>query len=310
MMRAMKMNHIVLATDLLDSSRVALAHAGGVAKATGATLTLLHVDEIAAMGVHDAPEWERYVEQVLSVRNERLDQELERLASWGVDARVDVVAGTPMVQIMDYVKKFTPDLLVLAKHGRRGLEGILMGSVSRRIVRESPVPTLVVHAYTDAEPDAWDEPIQYRHLVTPTDFSDDSNRGIVFTRELEEALGTEVSIVHVVQPPLVLPGFPGDAPIPIPMRARAEMEVRQTEQLREILHRNHIEWKTLVAVGNVPDTIVDLAGQVGADLIVMPSHGHGFFRNAIFGSTTEAVLELSQIAVLVLPHELLAKVQG
>jgi nucleotide-binding universal stress UspA family protein len=310
MMRAMKLNHIVLATDLLDSSRVALAHAAGVALATGAKLTLLHVDEIAAMGVHDAPEWEHYVEKVLNVRNRRLDEELEKLASWGVEANVDIVAGTPMVQVIEYARTHKPDLLVLAKHGRRGIEGILMGSVSRRIVRETDIPAIVVHAFANPEPGTVDQPVRYTHMVTPTDFSDDSHRGIVFTRELEESFKTKVTLVHVVQPPLVIPGFPGDAPIPIPMASRAAMEVKQADELRAILRRNNIDWETIVAMGNVPETIVDLAGQVGADLIVMPSHGHGRIRNAVFGSTTEAVLELSELPVLVLPHELLAKVQG
>ncbi len=306
----MKLKNIVLASDLLDSSRVALAHAAGVAKVTGATLTLLHVDEIAAMGVHDAPEWERYVENVLSVRNQRLDEELAKLEEWGVDARVDVVAGTPMVKVVEYCQEKKPDLIVLAKHGRRGIEGILMGSVSRRIVRQTAIPALVVHAYADPEPGSFEQPVTYTHMITPTDFSDDSHRGIVYTRELQKTFKTKVSVVHVVQPPLVLPGFPGDAPIPIPMRARAQMELNQTEQLRQILKRNDIDWDTLVAVGNVPENIVQLAEQVEADLIVMPSHGHGRIHHAFFGSTTESVLELSTLPVLVLPHEMLATVQG
>lgn len=304
----MKLNHVVLATDLLESSRVALAHAAGVALSTGASLTLLHVDEIAAMGVHDAPEWQNYVEKVLTVRNQRIDRELQVLADWGVDAQVEVVAGTPMVQVLEYVQTRKPDLLVLAKHGRRGIEGILMGSVSRRVVRETEVPALIVHAFGDEEVPT--EPVTYTHLLTPTDFSDDSNRGIVVTRALEKAFGTKVTLAHVVQPPLVVPGFPGDAPIQIPLRARAELETLQTEELRQILRRNDIQWDTLVSVGHVPDTIVRLAGEVEADLIVMPSHGRGRIMNAVFGSTTESVLELSSLPVLVLPHAMLAKVEG
>jgi nucleotide-binding universal stress UspA family protein len=276
-----------------------------MARATSAKLTLLHVDEIASMGIHDAPEWERYVDQLLHVRNQRLDQELEKLEQWGVDAEVEIAVGTPMVQILEYVEDTKPDLLVLAKHGRRGLERVLMGSVSRRIVRESSVPALVVHAYSDPEPGEYEEPAEYRHILTATDFSEDANLGVVFSMHMQAVFGVKVSLAHVIQPPLIIPGFPGDAPIQLPRVARAQMETHQTDQLRQILEQNNLDWETLVAVGHVPDTIVALAVGASADLIVIPGHGHGAVHRTVFGSTAESVLELSELPVLVLPKSYL-----
>jgi nucleotide-binding universal stress UspA family protein len=128
---------------------------------------------------------------------------------------------------------------------------------------------------------------------------------VVFSMHMQAVFGVKVSLAHVIQPPLIIPGFPGDAPIQLPRVARAQMETHQTDQLRQILEQNNLDWETLVAVGHVPDTIVALAVGASADLIVIPGHGHGAVHRTVFGSTAESVLELSELPVLVLPKSYL-----
>jgi len=52
------------------------------------------------------------------------------------------VSGT----ILDEAKSWPADLIVMGTHGRRGLSHLALGSDAERVVRESPVPVLLVRA--------------------------------------------------------------------------------------------------------------------------------------------------------------------
>ena len=54
------------------------------------------------------------------------------------------------------------------------------------------------------------------------------------------------------------------------------------------------------------NAILDTAKQVGADLIVMASHGRNGLMRAVLGSVTEAVARQADVAVLLVPSHLAA----
>jgi hypothetical protein len=58
----------------------------------------------------------------------------------------------------------------------------------------------------------------------------------------------------------------------------------------------------IVRRGPVVETIVDVAGEVAADLIVMATAGHKSFMDALRGSTTEAVLRKARRPLLAVPE--------
>ncbi|HEX2966902.1 MAG TPA: universal stress protein [Syntrophorhabdaceae bacterium] len=52
--------------------------------------------------------------------------------------------GTAFIEIIDYVKSESIDLVILGTHGRSGLEHVLIGSVAEKVVRKSPCPVLTI----------------------------------------------------------------------------------------------------------------------------------------------------------------------
>ena len=51
--------------------------------------------------------------------------------------------GYPPDEIVDQVADSAADLVVMGAHGRRGLRGALLGSNTRRVLRNATVPVLV-----------------------------------------------------------------------------------------------------------------------------------------------------------------------
>ncbi len=52
--------------------------------------------------------------------------------------------GTPFVEIINYARSESMDLIIIGTHGRSGLEHILIGSVAERVIRKAPCPVLTV----------------------------------------------------------------------------------------------------------------------------------------------------------------------
>jgi universal stress protein A len=57
---------------------------------------------------------------------------------------LDVFLGSPWSVICDYAQREQIDLIVIATHGRTGLEHAIIGSTAERIVRHAPCPVLTV----------------------------------------------------------------------------------------------------------------------------------------------------------------------
>ncbi|WP_276302388.1 universal stress protein [Halorussus lipolyticus] len=130
----------------------ALDHALGLADTYDAEIHLLFVvsvasvpNEIDAGPVED--KLDRYGEGVTS-------SAAERAGEAGVEARTEVVPGTPHRAILDYAGDREVDLVVMGTHGRTGIDRYLLGSVTEKVVRLADAPVLTVHAEDDSEPGA------------------------------------------------------------------------------------------------------------------------------------------------------------
>jgi nucleotide-binding universal stress UspA family protein len=146
----------------LDGSPIAaqaLDHAKLIGKATGATLLLLGaVPDVTDLitGVGDTlPLW---MEEHLQEEKDRLSAYLETVAQQyaasGGAVRTKVVNGRAAEEILHTCTDEKADLIIMASHGRSGLQRLWYGSVATKVVNAAPVPLLVIHATTASEPGA------------------------------------------------------------------------------------------------------------------------------------------------------------
>ncbi len=73
-------------------------------------------------------------------------QVLEHMRSKGVVAEGVTLEGHPADVIAELAGEEGADLIVTGSHGRTGLERVLLGSTSERILNETPCAVLVVKA--------------------------------------------------------------------------------------------------------------------------------------------------------------------
>jgi universal stress protein A len=142
----MNAKRILVPTDFSQYNEAALEYASTLASEAGATLYIVHVDEIgdlsAAMGEAAylyAQSWDDPIRREV---RERLAQVKPTIA--GVRFEHHCLRGAPVTEILDFVDREKIDLIVMASHGRTGLSRLLMGSIAEGVVRQAACPVLVV----------------------------------------------------------------------------------------------------------------------------------------------------------------------
>lgn len=147
-MEPIRINRILAPTDFSEHSAGALRYARMLADTFGAELHLLNVVEPAVYPTETvlAPMGIMNLDTELTSASERSLQDLlgrEELA--GVAKVFTAIAhGRASSAIIDYAAEHSIDIIVIATHGRSGLEHLIFGSTAERVVRESPCPVLTI----------------------------------------------------------------------------------------------------------------------------------------------------------------------
>lgn len=143
-----RLNRILLPTDLSEFAAPAAEYACAVAEKFGAELHLLYV--VAEVYPVLDPEYGttfwpvEYMEQ----EEEYARKQLDALPAGDWKGRLRTVRATrrghPYPEIVRYSRENEIDLIVMGTHGRTGLTHALLGSVAEKVVRHAPCPVLTV----------------------------------------------------------------------------------------------------------------------------------------------------------------------
>ena len=148
--RASKNKGVVLvATDLSDPSLPALAAATAEAKRRGARLVAINAVDLGApfaawmspFGATPIVPSPDALRDVCAAAKTTLNA---ALAQFGGEGEAFVEEGSALAVITGAVERFSPELLVVATHGRTGLSRVALGSVAEKLVRSATTSVLVV----------------------------------------------------------------------------------------------------------------------------------------------------------------------
>ena len=137
----MKPRRILVPIDFSAGSDAALEMATSLARDSGGSLVLAHVEIIPLSAAGG-----EYLYAIPEPPTEELLAKLDAVAV--PDSHVPVerrlLAGDPADAIVRLAQTEDVDMIVMGTHGRRGLSRLLMGSVAETVVRAAPCPVLTV----------------------------------------------------------------------------------------------------------------------------------------------------------------------
>jgi nucleotide-binding universal stress UspA family protein len=142
-------NHILVPIDGSETSMYAVSKASGLALAFGSRITLIHVIDnypFTGVGADYALGQNEYLAAATSSANAALG-----VAAWaaeGLHSDQRVIDGHVVHEgIVDTAVALGVDLIVMGSHGRAGIEKLLLGSVTQRVLQDAAMPVMVVKAF-------------------------------------------------------------------------------------------------------------------------------------------------------------------
>lgn len=138
--------NVLVPTDGSDYALAAADRAIDVAGAFGATVHALHVVDTGALSPGPDSGVDAAVDQFREEGRSAVELIADRAADAGVEAVTDVREGSPPEAIGDYAAAEGVDLIVMGTRGRSGVERVLMGSTTERVIRGVPEPVLSIRA--------------------------------------------------------------------------------------------------------------------------------------------------------------------
>jgi nucleotide-binding universal stress UspA family protein len=137
---------ILVPLDNSEGSRRALDFAVRWSQVSGGKISLVHYIDVQAFpnafGYGDPVilSAQRYAESFLAEQKSRLEE-----SGVQVDTKLCLAIDKRLGQcISEAARAWGADLIVLGSHGRRGIGRVLLGSGAEQIIREAPVPALVI----------------------------------------------------------------------------------------------------------------------------------------------------------------------
>ena len=137
---------ILAPTDFSDVSKLGISYAFDLARDIGAEVIAYHAitveDEVKAVRANLVHIYDLVGEKRRLLNEFIADNFGDRMNL--VELRQVVEMGAPFQNIVDIAAKENVDLIVIATHGRTGLDHMMLGSVAEKVVARASCPVLVI----------------------------------------------------------------------------------------------------------------------------------------------------------------------
>jgi nucleotide-binding universal stress UspA family protein len=191
-------------------------------------------------------------------------------------------------------------LIVMATHGRSGLNRFLLGSVAEKVLRGSSNPVLLVKA---SEPVATQGEAPLTSVIVPLDGSELAEGVLPTVTELALKLDLEVFLVRAYAIPYGAYSAGEGFYDPVHLDAFLQMLKQETFDYLENkvaeLKRKGLKVSYVAKEGLSADEIIKFARETPANLVAMSSHGRSGIKRWVLGSVTETVVRHSGDPVLI-----------
>lgn len=262
---------ILLATDRSEHSEGAIREAIKFASKCSSRI-------YASMTIETNPEYETIGSNVFEKEEGEatayLDSIKARAVKEGVACETTLHESTDASQaIVDEAAEKKVDMIVIGRHGRKGVAKALMGEVAAKVIAHAPCKVLVVPRAAQ---------IEYRNILVATDGSAHAVAALNEAIAIAKRCGSRIIALSA-------------------MRDETEREEARnlSNKAAETAKKEGVEAEAVTPTGRSFNAIVETAGGRGVDLIVMGTYGKTGLKKVLMGSSTEKVIGNAGCAVLV-----------
>jgi nucleotide-binding universal stress UspA family protein len=201
-----------------------------------------------------------------------------------------VQEGAATDQILSFAEARGVRLIVMGTHGLRGLDRLMIGSVTEHVLRKARCPVLVVRtpAHDFVSPGKAGDPVRLKRILLCMDFSQHAHHGLRLALSIAREYSASLTVLHVVE------HCSRSADV---TRAAAATMKRLKGTIPSPAGQGLVP-KFAVRFGNPYCQIVGFTQEAQTDLVIMGVRGHSSVDSALFGATTYRVIQLGSCPVL------------
>jgi nucleotide-binding universal stress UspA family protein len=280
------LDKILVCTDDSPASQGAVRAAFDLARACGSRIFLLYALEFLpyyeysqpdALGMTPTVSQDFFELRERAVR-EHLEQKKQEAAQEGLELEIRFQTGSPVYgEILAAADEIQPQLIIMGRRGKSGLERLLVGSVTARVIGHASHKILVVPR---------DAVLSFNKLLIAGDGSPAGQSAGQIALSIAERTGGQLTAVTA--------GY-------------GELDPKQAKALvRELAaeaKRRDIPLIPLTPGGRPEDAIIQVATAKQANLIIMGSHGRTGLKRLFMGSVAERVIGQAACPVLIVKGE-------
>lgn len=283
---------ILVPVDFSEFSDKAVEYAMFIAEKYCADITLLHAVVLFQEDFDEKEqlqEYEKIVQRKEKEREEKLKSHCITAEKKGFRINSRLIRGFSEADtVIDFISANDFDLVVMGTHGRTGLAKMLLGSVTERVVRLSPIPVITVHKEVDN--------MKINKILVPIDFSGYSDTIVERAIAIAEEFKAQLSFLHVVEME-THPEFYSISFEPI-LKGNPKLSNHIIKNMMKLsgIPKNRANYA--VTEGKVYKEIKSYAELNQIDLIVMAMRGMSEIEHFLVGSKSERVVRIAPCPVL------------
>jgi nucleotide-binding universal stress UspA family protein len=287
----------------LDGSQVAeqvLPYARFLAKQLALPVNLLQVIDPEGLDLWVDPEHGRYIDTILDDLTESSRAYLEKIAQSipGTSVQGLVEKGKAAEVLIEHAAADRETLMVMATHGRSGIQRWLLGSVADKVLHGAASHILLVRA-TDQGKTAGEAVL--KTVVVPLDGSPLAEQVLPHVADLARRLGLRVVLTRAYAlPPTMAPDAYGTYTEEMINQLEADARSYLLAKVEGFKEKGIENVTAAVDLGYGAEEIIKLGRQTPDNFIAMCSHGRSGIRRWLLGSVTERVVRHSGDPVLII----------
>ena len=277
------MKKILVPIDFSDYSMHAIEVASYIAKVTECKVRLLHIVEdsytpyynMVGINMVEHSTLFTYQKELQESIKRQLTDLAEKIRKKGIEVESEVVLERAKNAIVKDAEEQNVELIVMGSHGHSDIEEIFIGGTSEKVIRTSSIPVLTVH----------EVPENYKidKIVFASNFEEETVENVLKrVIGFAEIFMAELYLVRINTPSGLFPSS------------------KSRERVEDLAKKFNLSAGAVTPYEdrNEEEGIVNYAKEVGADLIVLGTHGRTGLARLFKGSIAEDVVGNSTIPVL------------
>ena len=265
------MKRILVPTDFSEQANNALHLATQIARKSDAKVLVINVIEgIRDFSFNTMGESESVIGEDVFLVKKLIDRVNERMADLvadnmfdGIEVGTQVDIGNPYESISRVIADHAADLLVMGTVGTSGLEEVLIGSNTEKVVRHAKCPVITVKSKVELT--------DIQNIVLATNLDEDQSKLIENLKDMQALTGATLNLVKV------------NTPNHFHTQRQMEQEFQDYIKKHELNNTNTSIYNEVTE----EDGILYFAEDLGACMIAIGTHGRTGILHLLSGSIAE-----------------------